>query len=379
MTPGEERDGESSIGVDQVGGWPAVLGALFKRQDLSSSTAEAALRTVLAGEASPAQIAAFAAALRTKGETVDEMVGLVRAMRAFSERVEIAGELVDTCGTGGDRSGTVNVSTMAALVVAAGGALVCKHGNRAASSMAGSADVLEQLGVVIDLGPDGVRRCVEEAGIGFCFAQKYHAALRHAGPVRRELGAGTMFNFLGPLSNPASPARQLIGVGDPAMAGTMLAVLEANGVVRAMAVFGHDGLDELSTVTSSTVLETELVDGAYRRRTYDIDPREFGFAPAALAELQGGDAGHNAGAARAVLSGAAGPQRDFLLLNAGAALVVAGVSADIGAGIERAGALLDSGAVAERLDRLVAISHAAAGGGGGAGGGGSVGGGVPTS
>ena len=180
MTAGAGTEGNARL--DQIGGWPAVLGALFRREDLSEAVAEAALDAILSGEASPAQIAAFAAGLRTKGETVEEMVGLVRAMRSRSERVDAAGELVDTCGTGGDRSSTVNVSTLAALVVAAAGVPVCKHGNRAQSSMAGSADVLEALGVAIDLGPRGVARCVEEAGIGFCYAPRYHPALRHAGP-----------------------------------------------------------------------------------------------------------------------------------------------------------------------------------------------------
>lgn len=346
--------------LHELGGWPAVLSVLFRGEDLSAEAAEVALDSVLSGEASPVQIAGFAAALRTKGETVEEITGLVRAMRAHGERVVVAGEVVDTCGTGGDRSGTINVSTMAALVVAAAGVPVCKHGNRALSSLAGSADVFEQLGVVIDLGPDGVRRCIEEAGIGFCFAPRFHPAMRHAGPVRKELGAGTTFNFLGPLANPAGASRQLIGVGDPAMAEKMLAVLERNGTVHAMVVFGHDGLDELTTVTTSTVLETRLTGGVHERRRYDVDPGRLGLSTASLADLTGGGPAENAAIVRSLLAGEPGPRREFLLLNAGAALVVAGVSADLRSGIEQAAELVDSGSAGERLDRLVRVSQAAA-------------------
>ncbi len=351
--------------IDAVGGWAGVLGRLFRRDDLTASETAAALDSVLAGEASSVLVAAFLAALRTKGETVEEISGLVAAMRARAEPLEIEGELVDTCGTGGDRSRTINVSTMSALVVAAAGARVCKHGNRGASSLAGSADVLEALGVVIDLGPEGVSRCVASAGIGFCFAPRFHPAMRHVGPVRGELGVATVFNFLGPLINPARAQRQLIGVGDSAMAERMLAVLEANGTIHSMVVFGHDGLDELSTVTTSTVLESvrtgESASG-YERRTFEVDPGDYGLAPAELSDLQGDTPAVNAELTAAVLAGETGRRRDFVLLNSGAALVVAGLAEDIGSGIELAAAMLDSGKAAATLERLIAVSNSAAAG-----------------
>lgn len=338
-----------------------MLGRLFRREDLSEVEAAAALSAVLAGEATAAQIAAFAAALRTKGETAGEMIGMVRAMRRYAVPLPLGGELVDTCGTGGDGSGTINVSTLAALIVAAAGGRVCKHGNRAVSSLAGSADVLEALGVVVDLGPDGVARCVEEAGIGFCLAPRFHPAMRQAAPVRRELGAPTTFNLLGPLSNPAGATRQLVGIGDAAMAERILEVLEAGGATHAMVVFGRDGLDELSTVTTSTVLESVSTgDGRYRRRRFEVDPVSLGIKRANLAELRGGGAEENAVLARAVLAGEPGPQADFVRLNAAAALVVAGLAADLPAGVELGGDVLASGSAATTLDRLVRASEAAA-------------------
>ena len=354
---------EAPRAVDAVGGWPAVLGRLFRREDLSADETTAALDSVLAGEASPTLVAAFLAGLRTKGETVEELSGLFRAMRAKAEPLAIEGELVDTCGTGGDRSGTINVSTISALVVAAAGAKVCKHGNRAISSAAGSADVLEALGVVVDLGPVGVERCVASAGMGFCFAPRFHPAMRHVAPVRRELGVATVFNFLGPLVNPAGAKRQLVGVGDPTMAERMLAVLEASGTIHAMVVFGHDGLDELSTVTTSTVLETvrggEAATG-YTRRSFEVDPRAYGLGQVELADLQGGPPALNAELATEILAGETGPRRDFVLLNAGAALVVAGLTNDIGTGIDLAASMLDSGKAAAALELLVTVSNSAA-------------------
>ena len=339
-----------------VGGWPAVLGRLVGGADLSAREAALAFGEILTGAATPAQIAAFVVALRAKGETVEEMTGLVRTMLDHAERVPVRGDLVDTCGTGGDRSRSVNVSTMAALVVAGAGARVCKHGGRAATSAAGSADVLEALGVVIDLGPEGVARCIEEAGIGFCFAPRFHPAMRHAIPVRRELGVATVFNFLGPLANPARATRQVVGVSDAAMADKMLGVLVANGARRAMVVHGADGLDELSTTGPSSVLEAD--DGEVRR--YGVDPAELGLAPATLASLVGGDAAHNAGVVRRVLAGERGPHRDVAVLNAAAGLVVAGLAPDLAAGVERAAAVIDEGAAARALEELVTVSRAAA-------------------
>jgi anthranilate phosphoribosyltransferase len=347
--------------LDGIGGWPAIFGKLFGRKDLTSEEATAALDDILEGSASPAQIAAFVAGLRTKGESVEEMTGLVGAMRAHGERLEAGVEVVDTCGTGGDRSGTINVSTLSALVVAGAGAVVCKHGGRAASSLAGSADVLEALGVVIDLGPEGVRRCIDDAGIGFCFAPRFHPAMRFAAPVRRELGVATVFNFLGPLVNPAGATRQLVGVSDPAMADKMLEVLEAFGSVHAMVVFGHDGLDELSTGAPSTLIESVRgPDGNCRRRRLEIEPASLGLDRAHLADLRGGDAARNAQLGLQLLDGESGPRRDLVCLNAAAALVVAGLADDLADGLEIASAAIDDGNARGALDRLVATSKAAA-------------------
>lgn len=346
--------------LSEIGGWPGVLGRLFRGEDLTAEEAEAALASVLSGEAPPTCIAAFAAALRTKGETRDEMIGLVRAMRSWGERIDLGPGLVDTCGTGGDRSGTINVSSMAAIVVAASGARVCKHGGRAASSISGSGDVFEALGVVVDLGPAGVAACIEKAGIGFCLAPRFHPAMRHAAPVRRELGVPTIFNFLGPLANPAGATRQLIGVGDPAMAPRMLEVLEANGTEHAMIVYGSDGLDEFSTVAPSRVLESRARDGVYGRREYDVDPSALGLAPATRDDLLGGTAEANALVVRDVFAGRDGPKRDFLLLNAAAGLVVAGTADSLAEGLELSAALVDDGSAARTLENLVRASHEAA-------------------
>ena len=347
--------------LQELGGWPTVLGRLFERRELTGEEASAALDNVLEGGASPAQIAAFVAGLRTKGETVGEMIGLVRAMRAHGESLEVGVEVVDTCGTGGDRSGTINVSTLSALVVAGAGGVVCKHGGRAASSLAGSADVLEAFGVVIDLGPDGVRRCIDEAGIGFCFAPRFHPAMRFAAPVRRELGVATVFNFLGPLVNPAGATRQLVGVSDPSMADKMLDVLEAFGSVHAMVVFGHDGLDELSTAAPSTLIESmREPHGSYRRRRIEVEPESLGLGRAVLAELQGGDAETNAELGLRLLDGESGPRRDLVCLNAAAGLVVAGLADELADGLEIASASIDDGNSRAALDRLVAASKAAA-------------------
>src|SRR4051812_20814525 len=315
--------------LEALGGWPFVLGRLMSGSPLTSAQAGAALADILEGNATSAQIAAFAVALRMRGETVEEMAGLVATMLDFAEPVDAGPDVVDTCGTGGDRSHSINVSTIASFVVAGAGAKVCKHGNRAASSAAGSADVLEALGVVIDLGPAGVARCVAEAGMGFCFAPRYHAASRYAIPTRRELGVPTVFNFLGPLANPARPRRQVVGVSDAGMAEKMLGVLEANGAERALVVFGHDGLDELTTTTTSTVLEFD--HGT--KRTYVVDPTALGLPLASLDDLRGGDPTTNAGLARHVLAGQAGPHRDIVVLNAAAGIVAAGLAQDLPVGL----------------------------------------------
>jgi anthranilate phosphoribosyltransferase len=350
------RPGDEDSAFAALGGWPGVLGRLVAGRDLSAHEAALTLGEVLSGEATAAQIAAFVIALRAKGESIEEMTGLVRAMLDHAEPLPVPRheEVVDTCGTGGDRSRSINVSTIAALVVAGAGARVCKHGGRAASSAAGSADVLESLGVVIDLGPAGVARCIEEAGIGFCFAPRFHPAMRFAIPVRRDLGVPTVFNFLGPLANPARAGLQVVGVSDPAMADKMLGVLVANGSRRAMVVHGADGLDELSTTGPSTVLDAGP-DGEVRRGR--VDPADLGLAPATLEHLRGGDAPHNAEVVRRVLEGEKGPHRDIAVLNAAAGLVVAGLSADLAAGVERAGAVIDAGAGRDALEKLVRISR----------------------
>ncbi len=343
--------------LDDLGGWPAILGRLAHRHDLSSEEAAAALREVFEGNASPAQIAAFVFGLRCKGETVAEMTGLVRAMLAASESVkvgdELAGRMIDTCGTGGDRSGTINVSTIAALVVAGAGVPVCKHGGRAASSRAGSADVLEALGVVIDLGPEGVQACIEAANIGFCFAPRYHPAMRHAIPVRRDLGVPTAFNFLGPLANPGRVTRQVVGVGDPTMATKMAGVLAGNGATHALVVHGAGGLDELSTTGPSTIVEWQ----AGETSSHVVDPTDLGLAPARLDQLLGGDPATNARLARRVLEGEPGPHRDIVLLNAAAGLVVAGEAGQLAEGLLLAAASVDDGCAAGALARLVAVSR----------------------
>jgi anthranilate phosphoribosyltransferase len=345
--------------LEELGGWPFVLGRLASRDDLSAAEAAAALTDVLDGNATPSQLAAFMFGLRCKGETVEEMTGLVRAMVGASEPVPVPealhGRLVDTCGTGGDRSGTINISTMAAFVVAGCGVPVCKHGNRAISSKSGSADVLEALGVVVDLGPRGVARCIEEAGVGFCFAPRFHPSMRHAGPTRRELGVPTAFNFLGPLANPARVRRQVVGVSDPAMADKMLGVLESNGAVHILVVYGHDGLDELTTTGTSTVLEFR--DGQVV--TYVVDPTELGLERASADDLRGADAATNAEVARRVFAGEKGPHRDIVLLNAAAGIVASGLAGDVVEGLAKAVDSVDEGRAEQRLADLVAVSQAA--------------------
>ncbi len=345
------------MNLSDLGGWPAVLGPLTAGRDLDAVEVTAAITEILQGTATPAQIAAFAVGLRMKGETVEEMSALLEVRRAFGERVELAADTdaVDTCGTGGDRSCTINASTVAALVVAGAGAKVCKHGNRSQSSQCGSADLLEALGVAIDLAPGAVAGCVERVGMGFCFAPRYHPAFRHVGPVRRELGVPTVFNFLGPVANPARVRRQVLGVSDPAMAEKLLGVLQAQGSERALVVYGHDGLDELSTITTSTVLE--LRDGDVR--SYDVDPAALGLKPATLGDIQGGDPPTNADLARRILDGEPGARREFVLLNAAAGLVAAGVADDLPEGLAAATASIDEGAAAGVLDGLVGESNQA--------------------
>lgn len=353
--------------LEELGGWPPLLSRLATGEDLTVPEATAALADVLEGNATPAQIAAFVFGLRCKGESVEEMTGMVAAMLAAAEPVPVppalAERLVDTCGTGGDRSGTINISTIAALVVAGAGVPVCKHGGRAASSQAGSADVLEALGVAIDLGPAGVAACIAEAGMGFCFAPRYHPAMRHAIPVRRELGVPTAFNFLGPLANPARVRRQVVGVGDAAMAPKMVRVLAAGGAEHVLVVHGADGLDELSTTGPSIVHEYRRHPRGASDESFTslvVDPETLGLARSKPADLRGGDASTNAQLARRVLAGEPGPHRDIVLLNAAAGLAVSGRCADLTEGVGLARAVIEDGRAAACLDRLVASSQGAA-------------------
>ncbi|HXQ44422.1 MAG TPA: anthranilate phosphoribosyltransferase [Acidimicrobiales bacterium] len=355
--------GLTDVSFEALGGWPGVLGRAFAGGDLSGEEAGCVFGEILRGDATPAQIAAFVTALRMKGETIEEMAGFVHAMLEHAVPLGVPGDLVDTCGTGGDRSSSINVSTIAALVVAGAGARVCKHGGRAATSIAGSADVLEALGVVIDLGPEGVSRCIDEVGMGFCFAPRYHPAMRFAAPVRRELGVPTVFNFLGPLANPGRARFQVVGVSDPVMADKMIGVLAMNGSRRAMVVHGADNLDELSTTGPTTVVE--LLDGGdagsaplqSRIRRSTVDATEFGLARVGLADLRGSDAATNAVIVGEVLSGGKGPHRDIVMLNAAAALVVGGLAENLAEGIDRSAAAIDDGRALGVLQGLVRVSQ----------------------
>jgi anthranilate phosphoribosyltransferase len=344
--------------------WPDVLARLTRREALTASEAEETLGVVLAGDATPAQIGAFLTLLHAKGETADEVTGLARAMvdAAVPCPLDVADGtvVVDLVGTGGDRLASFNVTTLAALIVAGCGVPVCKHGNRAASSSVGTADVLEALGVAIEIGPEGVARCVAEAGMGFCFAQRFHPAMRFVGPVRKELGVPTVFNFLGPLTNPSRTRHQLVGVSDPTMAGIMAGVFGATGSRRSLIVHADDGLDELSVTSPSSVLEVRGDgSGAFDLHEWRVDPSELGLTQATMDDLRGGDAAFNAGVIRSVLEGDQSPRRDIGLLNAAAALMVAGRADDLPSGLAIACESVDSGRAAAVLDALVATSQAA--------------------
>lgn len=331
--------------------WPHALTRLVRHEALDADEAAEAMRRIMAGEATSAQIGGFLMALRTKGETADEVEGLARTMLEFATPVRAPAPVVDVVGTGGDRSGTFNISTVSAIVVAGAGVPVAKHGNRAASSHCGSADVLEALGVAIDLDASGVERCLDEAGIAFLFAPMFHPAMAQAGPVRRELRVPTVFNFLGPLTNPARPFGQAVGCSDARMLPLMAEVLARRGT-RATLFRGDDGLDELSTTGPSTVYEVR--DGQVRETT--LDPEALGLARATIDDLRGGDAEASAEIARKVLDGEPGPKRDAVLLNSGAALEVAGRARDLAKGISLAAEAIDSGAAARALDRWVEAS-----------------------
>jgi anthranilate phosphoribosyltransferase len=329
-----------------------AIAKLVRCESLSEVEAAATFQEIMRGDATPVQIAGLLVALRMKGESTDEITGFARTARAMATPIQVDGDLLDTCGTGGDGLATFNISTLSAIVAAASGAKVAKHGNRAASSMCGSADVLEQLGVKIDLAPEGVARCIEEAGIGFLFAPVFHPSFRFAGVPRRELGMRTIFNVLGPLCNPAGARYQALGVADGTMAGKMADVLVRLGVERAIVFHAGDGMDELSVSSPSHVIE---IDGD--RKEYELNPAELGLARAPVDSMRGGGPEENASIARAVLQGAKGSRRDVVLLNTAAALRAAGLARSWKDGIGMAAEAIDSGRAGDVLERWAKISQ----------------------
>lgn len=333
--------------------WSDVFAQLLDGDHLSQSASRDVMSSIMAGEATEAQIAAFLTALRSKGETAAEMTGFVEAMRSAAVTVSIAGPIIDLVGTGGDRSGTFNISTTAAFVAAGAGVQIAKHGNRAASSPTGSADLLEALGIDLEMAPEDTVRMVEEIGFGFFFAPQYHPAMRHAGPVRRQLGFRTVFNFLGPLCNPAGARRYALGVSDPHMAELMIEVLANLGAEAAFVFYGEDGLDELTTTGPSFI---------YRLRSGEIThaeftPEDFGVTRAQLGDLLGGDAEENVTITREILAGAPGPKRDIVLVNAAPAIVAAGLADGFVEAMGLATTSIDSGRAQEVLEKAVAFSR----------------------
>lgn len=329
------------------------IGKVANGEPLSRDAATQAFDIIMSGEATPSQIGGFLMALRVRGETVDEIAGAVTTMRAKMLPVRAPEGSIDIVGTGGDSAGTYNVSTCASIVVAACGVPVAKHGNRALSSKSGAADVLGALGVNIELPPDRIADCVRQAGVGFMFAPAHHAAMKHVGPSRVELGTRTIFNILGPLSNPAGTRRQLIGVFDRRWIVPMAEVLAALGSQHVWVVHGSDGLDEITTTGPTHV--AELKDG--KVDTFDISPSDIGLKPARAEDLKGGDAATNAAAVRALLGGEHGPFRDIVIFNSAAALQIAGKASNLAGGAELAAQAIDSGAALERLNKLVTVSN----------------------
>jgi anthranilate phosphoribosyltransferase len=333
----------------------AALQALVHGRDLSEDEARGVLLEIMGGRAGDAQTAAFLSALRVKGETAAEIVGMARAMSELAEKVEVDADVIlDTCGTGGDGSQTFNISTAAALVAAGAGVTVAKHGNRSATSRCGSADVLEALGVAIDIPAADVSRCIASVGIGFMFAPLHHVAMRHVAPVRRELGMTTTFNLIGPLTNPAGARHQLIGVADRRYIDRIAEAVRMMGSSRNLVVHSADGLDEISTTCSTQVVEV-FADKGHDIR-YEVEPESFGLRRAGLGELSGGDAAENAGHIRDVLDGVEGPRLDIVLLNAGAALYISGAAESMAHGVSAARAAVETGGARAKLDALVATT-----------------------
>jgi anthranilate phosphoribosyltransferase len=335
--------------------FPALIEKVMRREDLTSEEAAAAMAEVMEGRAADAQIAGLLIGLAMKGERPAEIVGLARTMRAHAVKTSRAfDDVFDTCGTGGDRSGTFNISSVVALVVAGSGVRVAKHGNRSVSSQCGSADVFEALGVRATAPPPVVERCLAEAGIGFFFAPTFHPSMRHAGPTRKALGVRTAFNLLGPLTNPAGATRQLVGVPRPEFTELLARSLLLLGSRRAWVVHGADGIDEISTTGYTKI--SECRDGSVN--TFYLHPADVGLPKAAPASIRGGDATENARIIKAILAGEAGPARDIVVLNAGAALFIAGAAPSVRDGMRRASEAIDKGDAARTLDRMVALSTA---------------------
>jgi anthranilate phosphoribosyltransferase len=330
-----------------------ALAKIVLGEDLSRAEAQAAMRSLVDGEATPSQIAGFAVALRMKGETPEEIAGLAEVMRSAATHVDAGPDVVDVVGTGGDGAGTFNISTLSALLVASAGGRVAKHGNRSITSQCGAADFLEAIGVVIDLPPSGVVRCVEETGFGFMFAPNYHPAMRHASVPRRDIGVRTVFNILGPITNPAGARRQLTGVAVAGLGETLARVLNLMGAEHAIVVHGQDGLDEIS-VSAPTFIH-EAHDGDVR--SYTIEPEQFGMQRWTTDAVRGGTVQANVRLAQAVLEGARGPSRDVVLLNAGAALYMAGVEDSIRDGVGRAADELDSGRARDKVEQVATASQ----------------------
>ena len=330
-----------------------AIDAVVSGQSLTMDQAAAVMRQIMQGEATPAQLGSFLTALRLKGESTEEIAGMATVMREFALKVRVDGLLVDSVGTGGDGSNTFNISTAAALVASGAGVRVAKHGNRAASGNCGAADVLEALGVRIELPPEGVERCINEGGIGFLFAQTFHPSMRHAGPVRREIGIRTVFNILGPLTNPAAAQRQLIGVAFPQLGEKMAEVMRLLGSERTLVVHGAGGLDEIALEGDTSVWE--LRDGQVN--SWTLSPDNVGLGRWSVEDLRGGDPEANAAAMRRLLDGEIGPIRDAVLLNTAGVLLAAGTAASIPDGIQAAARSIDSGAARLKLDALVELSN----------------------
>jgi len=333
-----------------------AIATLVTGRSLSVDQAESAMTEIMNGEVTPAQFGAFVTALRMKGETSEEIAGMAKVMRAKAIQVHADGSVVDTCGTGGDNASTFNISTAAAFVVAGAGLKVAKHGNRAASSQCGSADVLEALGVKIEMNAQQVERCLKEVGIGFMYAPSFHPAMKYAGPPRREIGIRTVFNILGPLTNPAHAQAQVLGVAEASLTEKMAVVLRTLGCRHALVVHGEDGLDEITITGKTQVREVE----GDRIKMYSVSPEDFGFSRTSLEDIKGSTPSENAASVRRILAGAAGPQRDVVLMNAAAAIVAGDKARSLPEGARLAAEAVDSGRALDKLEQLIKLSQSLA-------------------